>query len=291
MLSVRGSSQSRLSSYGSSRQRPAAISAASAMLRRDALVGAAARRPPSAVERAPRRSPGRRRRRRGRPAGARRSPPRRGRPGSASCRGPISAPCRVVHMFSAAPNARSRSDSASSRCAVGVAKPPEMPTVERVAGEEPVGHGGGRQHGAESARRARAAPGPAPDSTAPRPAMIAGRSAPRERRDHGGQVARRDRGRASGAGGGRRELDRPPPARRAAGSARRSAARRTRAPHRPRGVGDRGRGPVHPLGHRADRLDERVLVDLEVRAQLRRGRVRGQQHAPACGSSPPRSAP
>ena len=62
-----------------------------------------------------------------RPAGARRSPPRRGRPGRRSRRAPSSFPCRVVHWFSAAPKATTTSASPSSRAASGAAKPPEMP--------------------------------------------------------------------------------------------------------------------------------------------------------------------
>ena len=80
-------------------------------------------------------------------------------------------------MFSAAPNAITTSESASSRCAVGEAKPPEIPTANGSPANSPFAT-------AEVARIApltspsRRSAGPAPDSTAPRPAMIAGRSAP-----------------------------------------------------------------------------------------------------------------
>ena len=146
--------------------------------------------------------------------------------------------------------------------------------VERVADEEPVGHGGGRQHGAESlAERAQGRAGAGQDGAAA--GDDRGTLGTCEGGDHGGQVARRGRGEV-GDGRRRRELDL-----RGLHVERQveddGPALPLRAAHRSRGVGDRGRGGVHPLGHGADRSDERVLVDLEVRAQLHRGRVRREQ--------------
>ena len=85
----------------------------------------------------------------------------------ASCRGPISAPWRVVHWFSAAPNAMTRSDSFSSRWASRRGEAAGDAEVERVAGEQAVGDGGGRQHGAEPlAERAQRGPGAGQDRAA-----------------------------------------------------------------------------------------------------------------------------
>ncbi len=80
-------------------------------------------------------------------------------------------------MFSAAPKATTTSDSASSRCAVGDANPPEIPTANGSPSKSPLAT-------AEVASTAplrspsRRSAGPAPLSTAPRPPMIAGRAAP-----------------------------------------------------------------------------------------------------------------
>ena len=54
------------------------------------------------------------------------------------------------------------------------------------------------------------------------------------------------------------------------------AALDPRAAHRARDVGHRRGRPVHALGDRADRLHEAGLVDAEVRAQRRGGRVGGE---------------
>ena len=71
----------------------------------------------------------------------------------------------VVHWFSAAPKARITSDSFSSRCGDRGGEAAGDAEVERVAGEQAVGHGGGGQHGAEpfaerAQRRARRRRGP-----------------------------------------------------------------------------------------------------------------------------------
>ena len=204
---------------------------------------------------------------------------------------PISAPWRVVHTFSAAPKAITTSASASSRWPSGVAKPPEIPSANGSPANSPLATARGREHGA--GQLAEAPQRRARRRTAPRRgrAMIAGRSA---RAARAATTASRSAGRTGARSGARRrgrELDLDAPARRAAGSARPSrrstSARRTARV----GVGDRRRRPVHPLGHRADRLHQRVLVDLEVRAQLRGAACRRRAGSAACGSSPPRSAP
>ena len=82
----------------------------------------------------------------------------------------------VVQRVSAAPNARTRSDSATSRAASGEANPPEIPTahgepanrpcpIAEVASTAPI------------ASPSRSSGSRAPASTAPRPAMITGRRA------------------------------------------------------------------------------------------------------------------
>ena len=90
--------------------------------------------------------------------------------------GAISAPSRVVQRVSEAPNASTRSEAAISRAATGEAKPPEIPTahgepanspwpIAEVASTAPIA-----SPSASSGSRA-------PDSTAPRPAMMTGRRA------------------------------------------------------------------------------------------------------------------
>ena len=80
--------------------------------------------------------------------------------------GPISPPCRVVHMFSAAPNAITTSDSASSRCAVGDANPPEIPTANGSPAKNPLATAEVAKH--SSGQLARAGAARAPHPTAPR---------------------------------------------------------------------------------------------------------------------------
>ena len=91
--------------------------------------------------------------------------------------GPISVPCRVVHWFSAAPKLTTTSDSASSRAPTGVAKPPEMPTANGSPAKSPLATAEVASTAPVSSPSSRRA-GPAPASTAPRPATIAGREAP-----------------------------------------------------------------------------------------------------------------
>ena len=144
-----------------------------------------------------------------------------------------------------------------------------------------------------SARRA----GPAPDSTAPRPPIRTGRSAAVSSAARASSAAgagwagvgcvpgcRVRAGRALGfrPGGARR----PRRSASSAGTARLHVERHhqhDRAPLDPRpadgarGVRDGGRRAVHPLRDRPDGADERVLLDAEVGADRRRGRVGGDE--------------
>ena len=85
-------------------------------------------------------------------------------------------PWRVVHWFSAAPKATTASASPSSRAASGDEKPPAMPTANGSPANSPLATAEVASTAPVSSPSRRSA-GPAPESTAPRPAMIAGRSA------------------------------------------------------------------------------------------------------------------
>ncbi len=197
IVSVRGSSQSRLSSYGWSRHVPAAISAASLMLRRPSASGsrgsfsststsawavcwASATIPKSTGRWAPIAST------------------------SVStwmtvASGPINAPWRVVHTFRDAPKAITTSASAISRCAIGVAKPPLIPRLNGSPVNRPLPTADVASSAPVSSP-SRCSAGPAVERTAPRPPMITGRCARCRAR-----ATRRTSGRTSvisGAGGG-----------------------------------------------------------------------------------------
>ena len=170
---------------------------------------------------------------------------------------------------------RSRRPRRAAAAPTGVANPPEMPTANGSPSNSPLATAEVARIAPVSSPRRRSA-GPAPDSTAPRPAMIAGRSA---RASASATACDGAPGRTGGElGRGRRvgelDLGRLHVERQ---HQHHRAALDDRAPHGPRRVGDRGGRAVHALGDRADGLHERVLVDLEVRAQLRRRRVGGQQ--------------
>ena len=132
---------------------------------------------------------------RGRSAGARRARRPRGRPGPPCAVGPISVPCRVVHMFSAQPQPTTRSASRISSAASGEANPPEMPSDERSPANSPLATAEVASSAPERRAERRATRGPAP--RAPRPATKTGRSRPRSGR--GQFVDRSGRGR-TGAG-------------------------------------------------------------------------------------------
>ena len=187
-----------------------------------------------------------------------------------------SAPWRVVHTFSDAPKATTTSASPISRCAGRRGEPAGDPDRERVVLEQPVGDRRGRQHRAGQLAQP---PQRGPGAREHRAAAADDRGPLGAREQRRDDRLRRSPG-ATGASSGH-----------AGGSVsstvgglhveRQHQHHRApldhRAPHRARHVGDRRRRPVDPLGHRADGLDERVLVDPEVRAQLRGGRVGREQ--------------
>ena len=197
--------------------------------------------------------------------------------------GSMSAPSRVVQRVSEAPKASTRSDAAISRAATGEAKPPEIPTahgdpakspwpIAEVASTAPMA-----SPSASSASRA-------PANTAPRPAMMTGRRLAAIS-SATSATASPDGAGACGAGAGERrrrrgarlrldverhaEQDRP--------------ALHLRAAQRPRDVVRRARPGVHALGRRADGRGQRRLVEPEVRAQRRGGRLAGQQQQRGAG--------
>ena len=171
-------------------------------------------------------------------------------------------------MFSAQPQPTTRSASPISSAASGEANPPETSERPRVAGEQALGDGGGGEQRPARGRPAAPAPRGTRPPGAPRPATNTGRSrrraaasassstaasAGRGRPRHG-----RPRGRCARVGRQRLHVQRQ------VEHARCAAARPpSRRPRPRRRTAEAAR--VHPLGHRADRGGQRVLVDVEVR--------------------------
>ena len=207
--------------------------------------------------------------------------------------GAIIAPCLVVQWLTDAPTTSTTSACGSSSCGERAGEAARDPERVGETGEQAVGGRGGREDRADQLRRGARARRRASASTAPRPAMIAGRFACREqlggRRDRlRGRLGRRQRRRRRAAWrlGLRRRLrldvdrqhqhDRPALDDRAlVGALRRRRRRSSRC-----GRGRRSRRPTRP--GRAGRSGSSRSAPPP--ASRRRARAAG------CGSWPPRPA-
>ena len=190
--------------------------------------------------------------------------------------GPMSSPCRMVHIVSDAPQPMMRSaagDQLGGAAAWRTRRRCPAPTGPRRTGRSPPPRWRAARR---SARRAPRSAGPA--CRAPRPATNTGRCGAVEQRGerrHRRRIRPRRAPRCDGGHAGR-----------AASDGRLDVERQVehhRAPLPDAGavgahdVVDGRRGRVHPLRHRADRAHRGVLVDAEVGPHRRSRGVRGQR--------------